>query len=146
MRFKKGQNWTIRHYMPFLWDNPLGFTLIEALIAILILSIMLMGLIPAFVRMYKINHDIEIREAARDLAYSTLEEIRSTASGSIASNSTSVIRYVKNVPVFFGLNVTASNLYNGEIVRVDVRVYYWSSDGTIRPFNATALVGGNVQF
>ena len=126
--------------------NPLGFTLIEALIAILILSIMLMGLIPAFVRMYKINHDIEIREVARDLAYSTLEEIRSTDAGNITPSSTTIVRYIRNVPVSFGLNVTTTNLYNGEMLRVDVRVYYWSSDGTLRPFNATALVGTNVQF
>ncbi len=117
-----------------------GFTLLEALFAILILSVMLLGLIPAFMKAYKINQELALREAAIEIANDRIEMLRSEDFSTISSNSTTVTRQIKKASIPYSVNTTVTTLYGGELKSVTVRVF-WNYRGDQESYNATTIIG-----
>ena len=120
--------------------NENGFTLLEALFAILILSVMLLGLIPAFMKAYNINQELALREAAIEIANDRIERLRSEDFSTISSNSTTVMRQIKKASIPYSVNTTVTSLYGGELKSVTVRVF-WNYRGDQKSYNATTIIG-----
>ena len=121
-------------------SNHNGFTLVEALIAILVLSVMLLGLVPAFLKAYNLQNETALREVAMDIAHERLEMLRSMDIDDISSNSTSVTRQINKNDVTYTVNSTVTSLFSGDLKQVTVRVY-WNYRNQQKSYNATTTIG-----
>lgn len=127
--------------IPLVMQNDeQGFNLVEALIAILILSVMLLGLLPAFLKAYNLQNETALRETAMDIAHERLEELRSIDIDDITSNSLSLVRRVNKNDVTYTVNSTVADLYDGDLKQVFVKVY-WRYRNQQRSYNATTTIG-----
>lgn len=120
--------------------NSRGFTLIEALIAILILSIMLLGLIPAFMKAYNVNQEVSLRDAAIDIAHERLEVLRTKGLSNLVSNSTCVVRRIMKRDVPYTVDTLVASLYGGDVYQVTVKVRWKYRDDNVS-YNVTTVVG-----
>ena len=123
-----------------LRNDEQAFTLVEALIAILILSVMLLGLVPAFIKAYNLQNEIALREVAVDIAHEKLEKLRTMDIDDISSNSTSVTRRINKRDVTDTVNSTATTLFNGDLKQIIVSVY-WNYRNQQKSYNATTTIG-----
>lgn len=121
-------------------NNNHGFTLVEALVAVLILSIMLLGLLPAFLKAYNLSNETALREAAMDIAHERLEELRSMDIDNISSGSMSMTQRINKNNVTYTVNSTVTSLLGGDLKKVVLRVY-WQYRNQQRSYNATTTIG-----
>ncbi len=126
-------------YLP-IHNSTGGFTLVEALIAILILSIMLLGLIPAFIRAYNINYELATRDTAIDIAQEVLEQARSSGYSSVTSGIQTIYRRIKKTTIPYSVNTTVTNLFDGDLKIVKV-VVDWTVKGEQKSYSVTTVVG-----
>ncbi|OCC14308.1 hypothetical protein DBT_2297 [Dissulfuribacter thermophilus] len=126
-------------YLP-IHNSTGGFTLVEALIAILILSIMLLGLIPAFIRAYNINYELASRDTAIDIAQEVLEQARSSGYSSVTSGIQTIYRRIKKTTIPYTVNTTVTDLFDGDLKNVKV-VVYWTIKGEQKSYSLTTVVG-----
>ena len=126
--------------MEVVTRNNRGFTLIEALIAILILSVMLLGLIPAFMKAYNVNQEVSLRDAAMDIAHESLEVLRTKGFSNLSSNSTYVVRRIMKRDVPYTVDTQVASLYGGDVYQVTVKVKWKYRDDNVS-YNVTTVVG-----
>ena len=120
--------------------NKKGFTLIEALVAILILSVLLVGLIPAFIRAYNVIHYSATRDVAVDIAQEMLEKARCADFSSLSNSSQTINRRIKKATIPYTVNTTITSLYGDELKAVTVKVF-WTLKGQQKSYNATTVIG-----
>jgi len=125
---------------PIVTHYKNGFTLVEALIALLILSILLLGLVPAFVKAYNLNYKMSLYNTGVEIAQNTLEEIRSDDFDNINSSNSTVSMKIKKADINYTVSQTVSSLYNGELKQVIVKVR-WPIAGQYQDYNVTTVVG-----
>lgn len=90
-------------------DNH-GFTLIEVLIAISILSIAMLAALNAVVIAVGHNLDNTLRDEAVNIAEAKMNELRNTTFSSISSGSTKVSRPFRRLTVDFTVTWTVNDL------------------------------------
>ena len=100
-----------------------GFTLLEIMLAVLILAISMVGLIWAINAGIFSSTDIDNVDLALNVAQSKMEEIKNTSYSSIASAVKSAVPGISG----FQQSVNVTNVYTN-LKQVDVTVY-WSTRG-----------------
>ena len=98
-----------------------GFTLVEALVASLILSLMLLSLIPGFIRAYDTSVLTALREEGTRIAYETMDELRNQGFSGITNSTSTVERPVKGALYSFSVNTTATSP-ESDLKTVSIRV------------------------
>lgn len=124
-----------------------GFTLIEVLIAISILSISLIIMLVSLSKVYKYETESLVRLKAQQLAFACSEYIQGLGYNSINNNSCNSLLNnftFRKTNVNFSFNiVNRQEIYPGKLKIVDVNVY-WTIYGKKRKIQITVLKGNNV--
>ncbi len=135
-------------------SRRLGFSIIEVLISVVILSIVLIGLLFSILVYIRVNQQNDIRNIANQILIANLEEVRSKGySGinpSINNGSTSCqdalvnkknieVRFVRDKKVIFGkyFNITNNNFLKIKKVKVEI---CWFFRGKFHSINGTVIV------
>ncbi|NPA95046.1 MAG: prepilin-type N-terminal cleavage/methylation domain-containing protein [Thermodesulfobacteria bacterium] len=121
--------------------NKKGFTLIEALVALLLLSIVLLGLIPSFLSVYNLNLEMTTHDIAVEIAQELLEEARSQSLSNLIDSNSTISRRVNKTDVNFNVKQNVVDVFGGELKKVYIKVL-WTYRGQPRSYNATTVVGG----
>lgn len=111
--------------------NKKGFSLVEALVAIFLLAIILLGLLSALVVVYENSTKNLIRDEAVKIANEYAEKYRNIEFSNIPSNkSATETRKVRNAQITYNINVTSSIVpnTNNKIKRVQITVS-WTYKG-----------------
>lgn len=88
--------------------NKKGFTLIEAMFAILIMSFIMLGTMTWMISIYRTSTDNMTREEAIKVTQETMEKIRNRRFDSLSTgtNSTNIVRYIQKTPYQFAVTRT----------------------------------------
>lgn len=113
-----------------------GFTLVEALVSLLILSVILLGLHAGMTTAITMNTENLLRNEAVKLAQEHMDQYRIEPSAAIPP-SKSVTRQVRNYNVTYTLN----NNYHSSTDILDM-VVEWSFQNETRTLEYTSHVGG----
>lgn len=113
-----------------------GFTLVEALVSLLILSVILLGLHAGMVTAITMNTENLLRNQAVKLAQEHMDQYRIEPSSAIPANKT-VTRQVRNSNVTYTLN----NNYDSSTDILDM-VVEWTFQNETRTLEYTSHVGG----
>ncbi len=106
-----------------------GFTIIEALVALAITAILLLGLLSALIMTYEYSVRNILRDEAVKIANEYAEKYRNVDFSSIPSNRTETItRKFKNKTISYTLSVTSSDVVPNKVKRVVISVN-WSYKG-----------------
>lgn len=113
--------------------NNKGFSLVEALVAIFLVAIILLGLLSALVVVYQHSTENLIRDEAVKIANEYAEKYRNMELNSIPTNTSQPIqeqRNIRNAQITYNINVTSSFVpnTNNKIKRVQITVS-WTYKG-----------------
>jgi len=88
--------------------NKRGFTLIEAMISILIMSFIMLGTMTWMTNVYQTTTENRVNDEAVKLVQQLMENIRSRRYDSLTNgnNATNITRYIKKTPYNFVVNRT----------------------------------------
>lgn len=91
--------------------NNQGFTLIEAMIAILVMTFIMLGTMTWMISIYRTSTDNMVREEAVKLTQEVMERMRNRRFDSLTAgtNSTLTTRYVQKRPIDFEVTRTLTN-------------------------------------
>ncbi len=120
-----------------------GFTLVEALVALVILAILLLGLLSALIITYEHSTRNIIRDEAVKIANEYAETYRNMGIGNIPANqSITVNRKIRNSVVAFTIKVVSSDIVAGKIKQVKITVS-WTYKGKTYSHTIETLVGSS---
>ncbi len=120
-----------------------GFTLVEALVALVILAILLLGLLSALIITYEHSTRNIIRDEAVKIANEYAETYRNMGIGNIPANqSITVNRKIRNSVVAFTVKIVSSDIVAGKIKQVKITVS-WTYKGKTYSHTIETLVGSS---
>ncbi len=123
--------------------NYKGFTIVEALVALVILAILLLGLLSALITAYEISTRNLIRDEAVKIANEYAEKYRNFGLSNIPTNDTFEInRKIRNADITYNINVTSSEIVAGKIKQVKITVT-WTYKGKTYSHTIETLVGSS---
>ncbi|MBP6940572.1 MAG: prepilin-type N-terminal cleavage/methylation domain-containing protein [Syntrophorhabdaceae bacterium] len=122
--------------------NSKGFTIIEVLVAVCILTISMLAILEAVVIAMEHNLNNISRDESVRIAEAKMNDLRNTAFSSLANGSTSVTRNFRNLTRTFNVQWTVSNL-SANSIAVQV-VVNWSHRGVQRSHSITSVMSTDV--
>ncbi|OPY81025.1 MAG: hypothetical protein A4E64_00081 [Syntrophorhabdus sp. PtaU1.Bin058] len=123
-------------------QNKRGFTLIEVLVAICILSISMLAILEAVVITMEHNLNNVSRDESVRIAEAKMNELRNTTFSSLASGSSNVTRNFRNFTRTFNVQWTINNL-SANSVAIVVMVT-WTHRGVQHIHSVTSMVSTDV--
>ena len=118
--------------------NKKGFTLIETLIAVSILTIAMLAILNTIVISFQYGMRNSIRNEAIKMAEKKMNELRNTAFSSLASSSSSETRTFRNLTVTYTQQWTVSVL-SANSTAIDVSVS-WTYMGQSYSHSTASIV------
>lgn len=122
--------------------NKKGFTLIEVLVAICILSISMLAILEAVVITMEHNLNNVSRDESVRIAEAKMNDLRNTTFSSLVSGSSSVTRNFRNLTRTFNIQWTISNLSANSIAIVVMVT--WTHKGVQHTHSITSMVSTDV--
>lgn len=123
-------------------QNKKGFTLIEVLVAICILSISMLAILEAVVITMEHNLNNVSRDESVRIAEAKMNELRNTAFSTLASGSSNVTRNFRNFTRTFNVQWTINNLSANSIAIVVMVT--WTHRGIQHTHSVTSMVSTDV--
>jgi type IV pilus assembly protein PilV len=121
--------------------NKKGFTLVEALVALSILAILLLGLLSSLIVSYEISTKNVIRDEAVKIAEEYAEKYRNMDLNSIpASDTKTETRQIRNATVNFLITTTSTPISANKLKQVTITVE-WNYKGKHYTHTITTIVG-----
>jgi type IV pilus assembly protein PilV len=118
-----------------------GFTLVEALVALSILAILLLGLLSSLIVSYEISTKNVIRDEAVKIAEEYAEKYRNMDLNSIpASDTKTETRQIRNATVNFLITTTSTPISANKLKQVTITVE-WNYKGKHYTHTITTIVG-----
>ncbi len=106
-----------------------GFTLVEAMVALVILVILLLGLLQSLIVYYDVSTRNLLRNEAIRIAYEYADKFRNMPLSSIpASDTYTENRQVRNSQVTYSIKTTSVSKTGGKIKEITIEVS-WSYRG-----------------
>jgi prepilin-type N-terminal cleavage/methylation domain-containing protein len=122
--------------------NRLGFTLVEVMVAILILFVSMMAILYALSMSVEHNLNNIMFDEAVKISDRTMNELRAAAFGSLATGNNTVARRFRGFSITFNVNWTVQNLSaNSRAIQVIVG---WTWKGRNHRHSATSIVSSQV--
>jgi type IV pilus assembly protein PilV len=132
-------------------SNKRGFTLIELMIAILILTISMVGLLDTLGKYLQINMDNTMRNEAMRIVEAQMEQLRNMPFISLPANGTTTTTYqngtFRKIVIPFKVDTIVNDLSlrtdvipsvpNSKAIQVQVT---WTSKGTPHQHNAATVI------
>lgn len=123
--------------------NDKGFTLVEAMVAILLLAVLLLGALTGLIASYKATSQNALRDEGIKLAQELINDARNTPYASLvvgAAAPYTITRQVTNTNVPYTIQQTVTEVVVGldRMVQIDVS---WAHQGQNYTHTATAIVG-----
>jgi prepilin-type N-terminal cleavage/methylation domain-containing protein len=122
--------------------NRKGFTLIEVLISICILSISMLAILEAVVITMEHNLNNVSRDESVRIAETKMNELRNTTFSSLVSGTSSVTRNFRNLTRTFNVQWTINNLSANSIAIVVMVT--WTHRGIQHTHSVTSMVSTDV--
>ena len=122
--------------------NNKGFTIIEVLVAICILTISMLAILEAVVIAIEHNMNNISRDESVRIAETKMNEIRNSDFTTLANGTSSVSRNIRNLTRTFNVQWTVSNLSSNSIA-VQV-VVSWSHKGIQHSHSISSVVSRDV--
>ncbi len=122
--------------------NRKGFTLIEVLVAICILSISMLAILEAVVIAMEHNLNNVSRDESVRIAEAKMNELRNSTFSSLASGASSVTRNFRNLTRTFNVQWTINNLSANSIAIVVMVT--WTHRGIQHTHSITSMVSTDV--
>lgn len=125
-----------------VFRNNKGFTLLEALIAIVLLSIMMLGALTGLIASYKSTSLNALRDEGVKLAQELVNDERNTpyTSHVLGTTTQTYQRQVSNAAVTYTVQKTVSDVSLGLIRSVQL-VVSWPHKGLTYTYTSTAIIG-----
>jgi prepilin-type N-terminal cleavage/methylation domain-containing protein len=123
-------------------QNKKGFTLIEVLVAVCILSISMLAILEAVVITMEHNLNNVSRDESVRIAEAKMNELRNTTFSTLASGSGNVTRNFRNLTRTFNVQWTISNLSANSIAIVVMVT--WTHRGVQHTHSVTSMVSTDV--
>lgn len=114
-----------------------GFTLIEAIVSMLILSILLIGLLASFLKAIDINVYNYLRDEAVKIAQFELEECRNKPFSNIVNSNSTVNVQFRNSNYAYNVVRTVNDLVGMKEVKVQVD---WSYKGRNCSYSVSTVI------
>lgn len=122
--------------------NNKGFTLIEVLVASIILTVSMLGTLQAITFSMQHNLNNYSRDESVRIAEERMNELRDTSFTALASGSSVVTRKYKNVTRTFNVNWTVTSLStNSFAIQVVVN---WTILGKVYSHSVTSIISRGV--
>ena len=120
-----------------------GFTLVEALVALVILAVLLLGLLSALIITYEHSTRNIMRDEAVKIANEYAETYRNMGIGNIPANQNiTVNRKIRNSVVAFTVKIVSLDIVAGKIKQVKITVS-WTYKGKTYSHTIETLVGSS---
>lgn len=127
--------------MELLKKDNKGFTIIEALVAIVILTVLLLGLLSAFLTTYEYSTRNLIRDEAVKIANEYAEKYRNMDVTTIPTSLTETVnRKIRNGNVQYTVEVASTDLITGKIKQITIKVS-WTYKGKTYTHQIKSIVG-----
>ncbi len=120
--------------------NEQGFTLVEALVAMIVLAFMLLSLIPAFLTAYNTNIRTAMKDEGIKVAQEILEISRMNNFTNLSSANATINRQIKKAIIPYTVRTVVTDLYGNELKGLKVKVS-WTYKGNTYSYNATTVIG-----
>jgi len=120
--------------------NNQGFTLVESMVAILLLSIMMLASFTGLIASYRSTATNALRDEGVILGQEMATLARNTPYASLANSTTYPTRQVSNATVTYTVQQTVSTMVIGLVSAVQIDVS-WGYQGQTFQYTATAIVG-----
>jgi len=123
-------------------QNKKGFSLIEVLVAVCILSISMLAILEAVVITIEHNLNNVSRDESVRIAEAKMNELRNTTFSTLASGSSSVTRNFRRFTRTFNIQWTINNLSANSIAIVVMVT--WTYKGIQHTHSVTSMVSTDV--
>jgi type IV pilus assembly protein PilV len=127
---------------PTARSNRKGFTLVEVLVALLVLSVTMLGILDAMVVAMQHNLEIYCRDEAVRIAEQEMNQVRNSSVGGLANLNYDVNRTYKQYRRTFNVNRTVT-AFSTNSRAVELRVS-WTINGKGHTHNVTSMVSGGI--
>ena len=122
--------------------NIKGFTLIELMVAMVILFISMTAILDFIVQYHRINMENVMRNEAMRVVEARLEELRNMSYGSWDTATITRTRGIRNVSVSYSLKPIIETISpNSTAIRVEAS---WSYRGITHHHNASTIIATDV--
>lgn len=121
-----------------------GFTLIEALVAMLVLSVILLGALQGLMVSYKTSSTNTLRNEAVSIAEETANALRNTPYANLVDGTTTntISRQIENASVPFTVTQVVADSVASVAKSIQITVT-WNHQGQTITHTATILVGNS---
>lgn len=120
------------------YSKDKGFTLIELMVAVVILTIGMIGILDVMTRYTRINIDNVMRNEAMRITEAQMEQLRNTPVTALANSNVIVTRTFRKINIPFTVATTITNLSpSSRAVRVQVT---WSNQGLAHQHSAATVM------
>ncbi len=127
---------------PTAGSSRKGFTLVEVLVALVILSIAMLGVLDAMAIAMQQNVELYCRDEAVRIAEQDMNQVRNTLFTGIGNSNYNVSRTYKQFQKTFTVQRTVT-AYSGNSYSVQVQVSY-TINGRAHAHNATSIVSRGI--
>ncbi len=115
-----------------------GFTLIELMVAVLIMTIGLLGILDVMINYTRINLDNVMRDEAMRITEETMESLRTAGFDVLAASTSTVTRKVRSMDVPYTVTTNVRNL-SGQSKEIWVEVT-WTFKGRTHVHRAPSAI------
>ncbi len=116
-----------------------GFTIVEALVSLVILAIILLGLLAGVLKSYEIAIRNQIRDDAVKTAQELLEDIRNQNFDNLPTSISPITKQIRNYSVTFTPNLTITDVVQGQVKKISLTIS-WTYKGKNYSYTAETLI------
>ncbi len=116
-----------------------GFTIVEALVSLVILAIILLGLLAGVLKSYEIVIRNQIRDEAIKTAQEILEDLRNRDFDNLPTSLDPITRQIRSYSVTLTPNITITDIVRGQVKKISLTIN-WNYKGKSYSYKTETLI------